>query len=349
MSIGSRIRSERKSQNLTMKKLSEMADISISYLGDIEKDRSRPSIERLKDIAKALDRSIAYFIDEDNLGEDESVYLSVDEETKELLTSLLPDEGFLDILRSIADSLPAAVDFREVQPGVIRLKDKSALHPCRNMCRGGVVSDDRWLQVASPLSVNVRLGVDRRNGARVLYRVHIQQHPSGSSAQENRGAAGDERGSCRCRLQCQPEHDRHRFRRTPRQRLSGRDPDHFRIRAGAEHRFHFLYRRGGMGIPRLSCRDLSVRVPDFQNHHGRGEKPGGVHQNIRLLCGLVHIHALVHQHRDDHRHYACDRHPIAAAQLWRLLAVGIHRADLHIHSIVSAREEILLAVQTVKN
>lgn len=99
MSIGSRIRSERKSQNLTMKKLSEMADISISYLGDIEKDRSRPSIERLKDIAKALDRSIAYFIDEDNLGEDESVYLSVDEETKELLTSLLPDEGFLDILR----------------------------------------------------------------------------------------------------------------------------------------------------------------------------------------------------------------------------------------------------------
>lgn len=99
MSIGSRIRSERKSQNLTMKKLSEMADISISYLGDIEKDRSRPSIERLKDIAKALDRSIIYFIDEDNLGEDESVYLSVDEDTKELLASLLPEEGFLDILR----------------------------------------------------------------------------------------------------------------------------------------------------------------------------------------------------------------------------------------------------------
>lgn len=99
MSIGSRIRSERKSQNLTMKKLSEMADISISYLGDIEKDRSRPSIERLKDIAKALDRSITYFIDEDNLGEDESVYLSVDEDTKELLASLLPEEGFLDILR----------------------------------------------------------------------------------------------------------------------------------------------------------------------------------------------------------------------------------------------------------
>ncbi|MDO4481542.1 MAG: helix-turn-helix domain-containing protein [Bacillota bacterium] len=98
MSIGSRIRSERKRQNLTLKELSDKADISLSYLGDIEKDRNKPSLERLKDIAKALDKNLAFFIDEEGFGEEEDRYIAPDPEIKRLLESLFRVEGFTEIL-----------------------------------------------------------------------------------------------------------------------------------------------------------------------------------------------------------------------------------------------------------
>lgn len=98
MSIGSRIRSERKRQNLTLKKLAEKADISISYLGDIEKERSRPSIDRLKDIAEALGKSVAYFVDEDSFSEEEQAYSPMKNEDEALIRELLSEDGFKDIL-----------------------------------------------------------------------------------------------------------------------------------------------------------------------------------------------------------------------------------------------------------
>ncbi|MBR6700842.1 MAG: helix-turn-helix transcriptional regulator [Firmicutes bacterium] len=98
MSIGSRIRSERKKQNLTLKKLAEKADISVSYLGDIEKERSKPSIDRLKDIALALDKSISYFVDDSSFSEEENSYLPMDEETQTLINELMAADGFKDIL-----------------------------------------------------------------------------------------------------------------------------------------------------------------------------------------------------------------------------------------------------------
>ena len=98
MSIGSRIRGERKKQNLTLKKLAEKADISVSYLGDIEKERSKPSIDRLRDIAFALGKSVAYFVDEESFNEEAQSYAAVDEETGELIKELLAVEGFREIL-----------------------------------------------------------------------------------------------------------------------------------------------------------------------------------------------------------------------------------------------------------
>ena len=98
MSIGSRIRGERKKQNLTLKKLAEKADISVSYLGDIEKERSKPSIDRLTDIAFALGKSVAYFVDEESFNEEAQSYAAVDEETGELIKELLAVEGFREIL-----------------------------------------------------------------------------------------------------------------------------------------------------------------------------------------------------------------------------------------------------------
>lgn len=52
--LGANIKRLRKSRGLTQQKLSADANISRSYLGDVENGRYNPSIETLKDIAKAL-------------------------------------------------------------------------------------------------------------------------------------------------------------------------------------------------------------------------------------------------------------------------------------------------------
>lgn len=63
-SVGEKIKALRKKCNLTLKDLSEKANISISFLSDIENGRSNPSLERLNDIAKALNTSTSYLLDE---------------------------------------------------------------------------------------------------------------------------------------------------------------------------------------------------------------------------------------------------------------------------------------------
>ena len=97
-----------------------------------------------------------------------------------------------------------------------------------------------------------------------------------------------------------------------------------------------------MGIPRLSCRDCAVCVPDLEADLRCGAMPGGFHQDIRLLCGRLHIHASVHQCRNDHRPDAGDRHTSAASELWRLQSLDFHRDDFHIHCPLQAGEKILL-------
>ncbi|WP_251861935.1 helix-turn-helix transcriptional regulator [Clostridium sp. Marseille-Q2269] len=54
MSIGENIKKVRKRLGLTQKKLSEKANISRSYLADVENDRYNPSIDVLNKIAIAL-------------------------------------------------------------------------------------------------------------------------------------------------------------------------------------------------------------------------------------------------------------------------------------------------------
>lgn len=64
MSVGKRIKKVRLEKDLTLRELSKKVDISISFLSDIENERSNPSLERLKDIAKALNTSVSYFLEE---------------------------------------------------------------------------------------------------------------------------------------------------------------------------------------------------------------------------------------------------------------------------------------------
>ncbi|HBY20473.1 MAG: hypothetical protein A2Y24_05565 [Clostridiales bacterium GWE2_32_10] len=66
MSLGDRIRTLRLSQNLTLQKLSEKIDISVSFLSDIEHNRSKPSLARLKEIAGGLNTCVSYLLDEEN-------------------------------------------------------------------------------------------------------------------------------------------------------------------------------------------------------------------------------------------------------------------------------------------
>ena len=64
--IGSRIKATRRDKKLTLKELSEIAGISVSFLSDIENGRSNPSLDRTNDIAKALDVSVSFLLGEKN-------------------------------------------------------------------------------------------------------------------------------------------------------------------------------------------------------------------------------------------------------------------------------------------
>lgn len=66
MDLGDKLKSIRKAKGLSLKQLSENTKekISVSFLSDIENNRSNPSIDRLKDIADTLNTPVSYFIDD---------------------------------------------------------------------------------------------------------------------------------------------------------------------------------------------------------------------------------------------------------------------------------------------
>ena len=99
-----------------------------------------------------------------------------------------------------------------------------------------------------------------------------------------------------------------------------------------------------MGVPGLRAGHPAVCLPDLQDRRGCGEVPGVVHAHLRLLRGGMHLHAPVHQHRHDDRADAGHRHPAAAAQLRRIVALGLHGAHFHFHLPLPAGEEVLLKI-----
>ncbi|MEW5952136.1 MAG: helix-turn-helix transcriptional regulator [Bacillota bacterium] len=65
MSIGRKIRKLRQEQDLTLKELAARVGISLSYLSDIERNRSNPSVDTLQSIASALGKPSGYFLDDE--------------------------------------------------------------------------------------------------------------------------------------------------------------------------------------------------------------------------------------------------------------------------------------------
>ena len=64
MSIGQKIKNIRKSNKLTQIELAKKANISRSYLADIENDRYNASLDTLKSIANSLDVKLSELIEE---------------------------------------------------------------------------------------------------------------------------------------------------------------------------------------------------------------------------------------------------------------------------------------------
>ena len=60
--LGKRIRTERRRQDLTQEKLAELANISESFMGHIERGGRTLSIETLTKLANALNLSIEYIV-----------------------------------------------------------------------------------------------------------------------------------------------------------------------------------------------------------------------------------------------------------------------------------------------
>jgi len=65
VAVGSRIKACRKEARLTLKDMSKLIGISMSFLSDIENGRSNPSLDRLGQIAEKLGTSVSWLMGED--------------------------------------------------------------------------------------------------------------------------------------------------------------------------------------------------------------------------------------------------------------------------------------------
>lgn len=75
MSFGKKLRKLRQNRGLTLKELSKNANISVSYLSDLENERSNPSLETLSVIARTLNTFPAALLESDYplVGEDQGL------------------------------------------------------------------------------------------------------------------------------------------------------------------------------------------------------------------------------------------------------------------------------------
>ncbi len=61
--VAIKIKLERTKRGLSQEKLAELADLSKTYVGDIERTKSIPTLDTIEKIAKALDMEVIELID----------------------------------------------------------------------------------------------------------------------------------------------------------------------------------------------------------------------------------------------------------------------------------------------
>ena len=67
MLIGEKIREERLRQGLKQIQLARKSGVSNGYLADMENGRVNPSIKSLAKVAKALEKDVAFFVNDANI------------------------------------------------------------------------------------------------------------------------------------------------------------------------------------------------------------------------------------------------------------------------------------------
>lgn len=97
--IGQRIKKRRVSSHLTQEQLAEKLDVSVGYVGQMERNLTKPSLEMLSRLGKELGCDISFFLDgsiverENYLDEELSRKFSrLDKEQRRLVM------GFIDLI-----------------------------------------------------------------------------------------------------------------------------------------------------------------------------------------------------------------------------------------------------------
>ncbi|CAF1719896.1 HTH-type transcriptional regulator SinR [Bacillus subtilis] len=80
MTVGQRIKAIRKERKLTQVQLADKANLSRSYLADIERDRYNPSLSTLESVAGALGVQVSAIVGEENVIKEEPVEYNAKEE-----------------------------------------------------------------------------------------------------------------------------------------------------------------------------------------------------------------------------------------------------------------------------
>ncbi|MGG1573540.1 helix-turn-helix domain-containing protein [Fictibacillus sp. NRS-1165] len=84
MDIGTKIRTLRKSMDMSVRQLSEVTDCTPSFISQIERNLANPSINTLKKIATTLDVPLIYFFEESIEETPEEEYIVRREKRKKL-------------------------------------------------------------------------------------------------------------------------------------------------------------------------------------------------------------------------------------------------------------------------
>lgn len=144
MDLGLAIKQYRKLNNLTQQELAEKANISRSYLADVEKNRYNPSLDTLNKIAEALNIPLSVLLGEDNKAKSFS----------DNLNKLDNEEAKLSYINTI-------MDFAEPEEAV-----KFILQQPMFMAYGGYdlksMSDEEILEVAQDMLFAMKLSLEKR-------------------------------------------------------------------------------------------------------------------------------------------------------------------------------------------
>lgn len=104
MKLGERLRRIRKEHKMTLKNLSQLADLSVPYLSEMERGAVNPSVETLQKVAKAYNMTVReLFNGVEGLGESASVVYPEGFESflKEFESSYGIDDDWKELLMKI--------------------------------------------------------------------------------------------------------------------------------------------------------------------------------------------------------------------------------------------------------